>query len=114
MPKAFGDGPPAASGAPAGADKGKILRECPVLLGWLCDASYDNGEPVGKTKLSMYREGTVVVAELKVQDGGGVKLVVRERNPDRALAALEALLGTDPTPWQPDEYPVGGKAKKRK
>jgi len=114
MPKPFAESAAAASGAPAGPDKGKILREAPTLLGWICDTQYDDGTPLGKTKLSITRDGSYVLAELKVQDGGGRKIAVREKNPDKALAALEALLSAEVVPWQHDDYPIGGKGRKKK
>ena len=114
MPRAFGDGTPAASGAPVGVEKGSMAKSYPTLMGWIADPAYDDGKTLGKTALTLKRDGSHAQALLKIADQGGLKVEVRERTFERALAALEALLASEQCPWQHDDYPIGGIQKKKK
>lgn len=112
MPKAFTGKP--TEGVPlTGATKGGLAKQYPELWGWLCDASYEDGTPVGLTQVTLKRTGPHIVGVLKIADQGGLKVEVTDASPERTLASLEAALSASPIPWQTDPYPLGG-AKKRK
>lgn len=92
---------------------GTWSKSYPQLAEWLCVRAYDDGKPVGDVRMVMRVVGGMVICELKVQDGP-LKLTGRERSPDLALAALEALLRADPCPWEVDEWPIGRRDEKKK
>lgn len=97
-----------------GCDAGKWRMLYPELASWLCDGTYSDKKPIGMTQLTLRRKGSEMLAQLKIQDQGGLKCEVSDTNMDRALAALEALLASAKVPWVRDEYPLGGAAKKKK
>jgi len=100
-----------ASGTPQlpGASYGKWAEALGTLAAWLCDASYTDGTPCGKVRVSLMREGTEVRAVLQIQDLGGLRCEVSEGDPARALLALNAVLKSDKVPWQQDQYAIGNK-----
>lgn len=106
----------AATAAPRmqGADTGLWGKSMPLLADWLCSAAWDTGEPIGKTRLSLWRAGTEVVACLQLADLGGVRLEARAEHPQGALSELEQLLGLPAVPWQLDPYPIGQGGKRKK
>jgi hypothetical protein len=112
MPRAFGVGTPVGA-VLTGATKGNMSKTFPELWSWLCDASYEDGTPMGQVQVQLRRAGPLIVAVLKIQDQEGLKLEVTDASPERALASLEAALSSSPVPWQKDQYPLGG-TKKRK
>lgn len=101
-------------GALVGASRSKLMSLMPELESWLCDPAYPDGKPIGSTQLAIRRRGGTISATFKVADQGGLKLEVAEPSVERALLALEALLTSNPVPWQPDPFPLdqGGKKKK--
>jgi len=98
----------------AGATHGVWGKGFPQVMGWLCDAAYSDGSPLGQTQLSFKREGTVIRATLKAQDNNGIKISAPGPDPASALAALEVLLAAPKPPWETDTYPLGGTSQKRK
>lgn len=98
----------------AGADLGLWGKSMPLLADWLCTACWDDGTPIGKTRLSLWRAGTEVVACLQIADMGGVRLEARAEHPQAALGELEQLLGLPAIPWQLDPYPIGQGGKRKK
>lgn len=104
-----------ASGQLINRAKSRLLGEkLPELTGWLSDASYPDGKPVGMVQLSIRPKGAVYVVQLRVEDHGGLILTVEDPVVDDALVLLEASLTSDPIPWTRDPYPLGSVTKKRK
>lgn len=97
-----------------GADPGLWGKSLPAIADWLCPAQWDTGEPLGKTRLSMWRAGAEIVVALQVADLGGVRVEARAESPQNALMALEELLKLPAVPWQLDPYPIGQTARKKK
>jgi len=98
-----------------GAAVGPWGKAYPLLCDWLCGAAWDDGSPLGKTRLSLFRTGQEIVAALQIADLGGVRVESRAADPLTAIAELEQLLSLPAVPWQLDVYPIGqgGKAKKK-
>lgn len=96
-----------------GAGYGSWDSTLPTLASWVCDACYDDASPKGQTTLTLKRDGSVVQAMLKVEDGG---LCLRGSGdtPEDALVALELLLTASKVPWEADRFPLGGQPKKSK
>jgi len=113
MPKPF-TGNPTEGTVLTGATKGGMAKNLPELMSWLCDASYEDGKPMGQVQVQLRRAGPLIVGVLKIADQGGLKLEVTDSSPDRALASLEAALSASPIPWQTDPYPLGGRTGKKK
>lgn len=89
------------------ADKGTWAKTLPALVGWLCDGAFNDGTPVGQTRLSVRRVGTGVVACLQCESCGGIRCEAQGVDPETALAALDALLRSKTPPWTSDPYPLG-------
>lgn len=89
----------------------KAFRE---LNCYLADTVWPGGVPMGEVQLSLRTRNGRIVAQLKLQDHGGLRLSVEGSNVDDALAGLEAALSVDPAPWERDPYPLGGEGKKKK
>lgn len=113
MPRPFVSGP-AGQSALVGAKKGKLGERMPELMSWVCDAAYADGTPLGQTQLKLRRQGPLIVATLQVADQGGLKLEAVDDSPEKALAALEALLQAESVPWCPDPFPIGVKRADKK
>lgn len=96
-----------------GASPGQWGKGFPLLSDWLCGASWDDGTPLGKTRLSLFRTGQEIVAALQIADLGGVRVEARAADPLSAVAELEQLLGLPAVPWQQDVYPIGQGGKKK-
>jgi len=97
-----------------GASYGPWGKAYPLLCAWLCDAAWDDGSPLGKTRLSLFRAGPELIAALQVADLGGVRVESRAADPLSAIAELEQLLSLPAVPWQQDVYPIGQMGKKKK
>lgn len=86
----------------------------PLLGGWLCDATYEDGSRKGKTRLQLERKAGRMVATLKDSDSGLCVEAVHESLQD-TLLTLELLLGHEDCPWTLDPFPMwkpGAKKKK--
>lgn len=96
-------------------ETGTFGKEFPLLAGWLCDAQYTDGTPMGKTRLVVGKESGQLKATLQVADLGGVRLDASGPHPFGAFKALEALLRAQPCPWQTDPFPIGqsGRGKRK-
>lgn len=92
----------------------QCFRGFKELNSFLADALWPDGAVMGAVQLSLRTRGGKIVAQLKLQDHGGLRLSVEGANVDDALAGLEAALSTDPAPWERDPYPLEGSVKKRK
>lgn len=92
----------------------KLFKGFPELASYLTDVAYPDGTPLGNVQLSIRTRGPLVVAQLKLAQLGGLRLTVEDTNADDALVALEALLLTEPVPFEPDPYPLDGQLKKKK
>lgn len=97
-----------------GAAGGPWAKAYPLLVDWLCGASWDDGTPLGKTRLSLFRAGQEIVAALQIADLGGVRVESRAADPLGAIADLEQLLALPAVPWQQDVYPIGQGGKRKK
>jgi len=97
-----------------GAALGVWGKSFPLLCDWLCGASWDDGTPLGKTRLSIWRAGQEIVAALQIADLGGVRVESRAADPLQAIAELEQLLTLPAVPWQQDVYPIGPNGTKKK
>lgn len=113
MPKPFVEGQ--VGNTPLkGAEKGAMAKNLPELMGWLCDATYSDGAPMGASQLQLRRQGGMILATLKIEDQGGLCMQAADSSPERALASLEALLAATQPPWQTDRFPLGGGSKKKR
>jgi len=101
-------------GVEAGAKHGPWAVDLAVLAGWLCDAAYPDGLPVGQVQLQLKREGSVIRSTLKIEDQGGLRCSAVGESPVEALACLDLLLGSSACPWERDAYPLGSKGAKKK
>jgi hypothetical protein len=97
-----------------GADRGDWGEWYPKLCEWLCDPVWDDGSPIDQVRLSVRRTGALVVVSLQCAALGGIRVEAQSSSPDRALAALEALLSSETVPWTQDPYPIGRPIGKRK
>jgi len=108
LPRAF-EGGSTAPATPQGATKGVMAKQYPSLMSWLCDATYEDGTPLGQTCLSFRRQGTMILCQLRIEDQGGLRCEVVDASVERAMGGLEAVLSAPNVPWQMDRYPLGGK-----
>lgn len=100
--------------AVAPAKRSKVLGSHPLLASFLMDLSYeDSGDPREPSYLLIKVRGSVWEVTLK-DPTECRQLVVQVPSDDLAYAALEALLGADVCPWQPDSFALArAKGKKR-
>lgn len=96
-----------------GPSYGDVAATLPNLCSWLCDASYDDGTPKGRSRLQMERRGDRVMVLLKDSDSG-LCVEVGHENLTDAILTLELLLGHDDCPWVVDPYPLATPKRKRK
>jgi len=106
--------PVLSAGGDSGAQPGIWKASMPHLAGWVTDAAYPDGEPMGAVQLQLKREGSIVRATLKIADQGGIKVSAVGETPPDALLSLDLLLGSPQCPWERDPYPLGSSAKKKK
>lgn len=92
----------------------QALKAFKAVNEYLADTIWPGGVPMGEVQLSLRTRAGRVVAQLKLQDHGGLRISVEGAHVDDALAGLEAALSVDPAPWERDPYPLGGDAKKKK
>ena len=96
-----------------GACHGTWGQETPLVTGYLCDATYDGGAPIGRVRLTFSRDLDRIRVKLQLENGA-VMLQAVGSTPDRALVSLEGLLMAEDCPWEADPYPIGGGFKKKK
>lgn len=92
----------------------QALKAFKELGSYLSDALWPDGTAMGNVQLSLRTYNGRIVAQIKLEDHGGLRLSVEGAHVDDALAGLEAALTVDPAPWERDPYPLGGTAKKKK
>lgn len=97
-----------------GADYGTWKGTLPTVAGWICDATWAEGGPMGKTRLSLSRDGSEVRAVLQTADFGGLRVECSGPSPDATLRLMESLLKSDKCPWQVDPFPIGQVGRKSK
>lgn len=96
---------------PAYGDAGKMF---PHLCSWLCDTTYEDGSPKGRTRLQVERTRDRITVTLKDADSGLCVQAAHESLTD-AVLTLELLLGHDDCPWTLDPFPLAApKGKKKK
>jgi len=98
-----------------GPAHGEAAKHFPQLASWLCDSSYEDGSPKGRTVLSLERKGDRIRILLRSADSGLMCEHFSENLAD-AVLGLELLLGSELTPWQLDPYPMDkpkGRGKKK-
>jgi len=83
----------------------------PWLYDALASSTYSDGSKKGPGMLIIKPRSKVLSATLKVE-GSGLMLRCEGDTLDTLFKALDALLGTDPCPWEEDPYQVT-KAPKR-
>lgn len=92
----------------------QALKAFKSLNEYLSDAVWPDGTVMGNVQLSLRTRNGRIVAQLKLQDHGGLRLSVEGNHVDDALAGLEAALSVEPAPWERDPYPLEGATKKKK
>jgi len=82
----------------------EVARMFPQIASWLCDLSYEDGSPKGRTKLEVERKGDRVRVMLKSADSG---MIVEAHHScfEDAILTMELLLSSDDCPWQLDPFP---------
>jgi hypothetical protein len=113
MPKMPGPGAgEAGKGKPRKASQ--VLKNFKEVASLLTDFTWPDGTVMGNVQLTLRTRGPLVVAQMKLASLGGLRMTVEELCLDDALASLEAALNAEPSPWEPDPYPLDGGGKKRK
>lgn len=92
----------------------QMMKGLKEVNSFLSDALWPDGSVMAAVQLSLRTRGGKIVAQLKLADHGGLRLSVEGAHVDDAMAALEAVLSTEPVPWERDPYPLEAVAKKRR
>jgi hypothetical protein len=98
-----------------GPAHGEASKHFPQVASWLCDSTYEDGSPKGRTVLSAERKGDRIRLCLRSADSGLMVEHFAENLAD-AVLGLELLLASNDTPWQLDPYPMDkpkGKVRKK-
>jgi hypothetical protein len=98
---------------PIRVDAPKMLVKLPQVAELLAQPAWDDGVVKGERCLFLFLDGVTVRLLVKVGTPP-LKLSVVGRGWDEAFAALEATLRSEDIPWQQDDKPAGGGAKKKK
>jgi len=105
---------PTLEDVPSPRKPSQALKAFKSVNEYLADALWPDGSVMGAVQLSLRTRAGRIVAQLKLQDHGGLRISVEGANVDDALAGLEAAVSVDPAPWERDPYPLEGGPKKRK
>lgn len=98
---------------PALSSDSMIMKKIPLVMEFLTATAYADG--LQRTPGYYTVRNRLVEFEATLYDpDGGVRLVVRHREYDRMWFAVEALLGAEDAPWEPDRYLMEQAAKKPK
>ena len=94
------------------ATPGKALEKFPNLSAALLHSRWDDGEAKNPGILVIRPFGGTWKATLKI-DGTGMVMRAESQEYNGLLPALEALLGAETPPWEPDPYakPIGKKKR---
>lgn len=101
------------NGKPAAETKSEVLKGMKHILQHLTATAYDDGavREVGWIQLKVDRgEWTIRMSD----PDAGASMTVRAPSVDLAFGLAEALLGDAKAPWQPDDWLLSRKKKKRR
>lgn len=94
------------------APRPKVLEKTPILASYLLDMAYeDGGGPREPSYLILRAAGGEWLATLK-DPTEARQLRLRVTDLGTVYAALEALLGADSCPWEPDAWASGSRGRK--
>lgn len=90
----------------------ECLRAFGQIVAHLTVMRYDDGSPRRPGTVTLRTLGPTWQAEARDYDAG-LRLRVIGDEVDTVLLMLDALLGSDDAPWEPDEYLQGRVGKKK-